>query len=106
MSGEKKRSDKKERFIEFLSVKAALPSDALSGDFRLEIRGRNFAIVYGCRRILKYTPTQIILSSKGFSVGIDGERLSCSSYHEGAVCIEGYIKGIAFDPDNRVEVRI
>ncbi len=93
------KRDKKTAFIEFLTQKTSLPSDALAGEFRLEIRGRNSVIVCGCRRILKYTPTEIVLSSKGFSVGIVGERLICTAYHEGAVCIEGYVTGVEFDPE-------
>ena len=89
--------DKKASIIEFLSVKASLPSDALAGDFRLEIRGRNSVIVCGCRRIQKYTPTEIVLSAKDFDVAIIGERLVCTAYHEGAICLEGYIVGVKFD---------
>ena len=93
------KNDKKNALIEFLSAKTSLPSDMLAGDFRLEIRGRNNAIICGCRRILKYTPQEIGLLAKGFTVAIIGERLVCTSYHEGAVCIEGYIYGVEFDPD-------
>ena len=93
------KSDKKASIIEFLSVKASLPSDALAGDFRLEIRGRNSVIVCGCRRIQKYTPTEIMLSAKDFDVKIIGERLTCTAYHEGAICLEGNVTGVTFDPD-------
>ena len=91
------KKDKKASLIEFLSLKTALPSDALTGNFRLEIRGRNNAIVCGCRRILKYTPEEIILSAKDFNVTIFGQRLVCTAYHEGAVCVEGYVVGVDFD---------
>ena len=94
-----KSHDKKAGLIEILSQKTALPSDALTGDFRLEIRGRNSAIVCGCRKILKYEPQNVVLSAKGFNVAIFGERLICTAYHEGAVCIEGYIIGVQFDAD-------
>ena len=94
------KGDKKSSLIEFLSVKASLPSDALAGDFRLEIRGRNSVIVCGCKRILKYTPTEIVLSAKDFEVAIMGERLICTAYHDGAICVEGYVMGIEFDPED------
>ena len=99
------KGDKRASIIEFLSVKASLPSDALSGDFRLEIRGRNSVIVCGCRRIQKYTPTEIVLSSKDFDVAIIGERLICTAYHEGAICIEGYVTDVKFDPDDTEGVK-
>ena len=94
------KSDKKASIIEFLSVKASLPSDALTGDFRLEIRGRNSVIVCGCRRIQKYTPTEMVLSAKDFDVSVVGERLICTAYHEGAICIEGYVTDVKFDSEN------
>lgn len=94
------KKDKKASIIEFLSVKASLPSDALAGDFRLEIRGRNSVIVCGCKRIQKYSPVEIILSAKDFDVAIVGERLTCTAYHEGAICVEGYVTKVKFDPDD------
>lgn len=90
---------KKSALVDFLTQKTWLPSDALAGEFRLEIRGRSSVIVCGCRRILKYTPTAIVLLSKEFSVGIVGEKLICTAYHEGAVCIEGFVTGVEFDPE-------
>ena len=100
MSADRSKINKKSGLIEYLSVKTALPSDILSGGFRIEVRGRNFVISFGCRRIIQYTPTNIILAAKDFSVGVSGQRLICTSYHEGAVCIEGLIEKIEFDPDN------
>ena len=103
MSKNNENSSKKRGIVEFLSVKTALPSDILTGEFRLEIRGRNNCIVNGCRRILKYSPTEMILSIKGFSVNISGERLVCSSYHDGAICIDGYVYGVSFDGKEKGE---
>lgn len=99
MSEERSKNDKKISLIEFLSTKTSLPSDILLGGFRLEIRGRNSVMCFGCSSILKYTPCCIIMASKDFSVGILGCRLICTSYHEGAVSIEGFIEKIEFDPD-------
>ena len=97
MSDNNEKKTQRGSFAEFLSVKASLPSDIFTGGFRLEIRGRNNVIVHGCRRILKYSPDEMILSIKGFSVSIEGERLVCSAYLDGAVCIDGYINGVRFD---------
>ena len=100
MSTDISKVSKKNALIEYLSVKTALPSDLISGGFRIEVRGRNSVISFGCRRIVKYTPSNIVLAAKEFAVGISGERLICTSYHEGAICIEGFIRKIEFDPDN------
>ena len=88
--------------VEYLSVKAELPSDALTGDFRLEIRGRNTLFVHGCRRIIKYSTEEMILGTRDFRVRVGGERLICSSYHIGTVSIEGYINSVCFE-DNCTE---
>ena len=101
MSTDISQASKKNGLIEYLSVKTTLPSDLLSGGFRIEVRGRNSAICFGCRRIVKYTPDNIVLAAKDFTVGILGEGLICTSYHEGAICIEGFIRKIEFDPDNK-----
>lgn len=96
MSGEK-NVDKKRGLAEILALGAELPSDLLCGRFRLEIRGRNQLFIWGCRRILKYSEDEMVMSAKGFSVAIRGERLICSAYHEGGVSIEGYICGVDFE---------
>ena len=99
MSTDRDKSNKKKGLIEFLSVKTSLPSDLLAGGFRLEIRGRNSIICFGCKRILKYSPNNIVISAKDFLIGIRGQRLICTAYHEGAICIEGFIEKVEFDPD-------
>ena len=81
---------------EFLSVKTELPSDLLCGGFRLEVRGRNQIFLTGCRRILKYSSEEMIMSVKGFSVSVRGERLVCSTYHAGNISIDGFVKSVNF----------
>lgn len=94
-----KKNDNKAGLIDLLAQKTILPSDELIGKFRLEIRGRKSAAVFGCHRILKYEPKQIVVLAKDFSVALVGEGLICTAYHEGAICIEGYITGVKFDAD-------
>ena len=96
-SGENRKN--KPTIAEILASKTSLPSDLLLGEFRLEIRGRNTVIINGCRRILDYSPEFVRVSIKNESVGIRGERLVCSSYHDGAICIEGHIDGIVFESE-------
>ena len=100
-----KNNEKKGKatLLEFLSVKAELPSDALAGETRIELRGRNLLFVQGCRRILKYSPELISLEVKGDSVSIAGERLVCTSYHAGGVSVEGRIVSLSFS-EGRVDL--
>lgn len=81
-------------FFDTLRKNTILPADLLAGEFRLEVRGRNLVFLQGCRRILKYSPEEMILAAKGFKVAIRGEGLICSSYHGGTVSIEGRIRGV------------
>ena len=101
MSKNNNEKSGKRGVIEYLTVKTELPSDILSGSFRLEIRGRNQMYLHGCRRIIKYSPDEMILSSADFSVIIRGCRLICSAYYGGTVCIEGMIDGFEFDEGGR-----
>ncbi len=87
-------SRKQKGIVEFLSTKAELPSDILSGDFRIEMRGRNTLFIQGCRRILKYSPCLMEIAVKDLAVEVIGERLICSTYHDGTVSIDGYINTV------------
>lgn len=93
-----KSKEKKKRrgLVEYLSVKAELPSDALVGETRIELRGRSCLFIQGCRRILKYSPCHMILEVKGDCVSVKGERLVCTSYHAGTVSVEGLICSLCF----------
>lgn len=78
----------------FIDEKLALPSDALEGSFTLEIRERRTVFVRGCRRIVKYSESEMIIAVRGFEVRVRGQGLTCSTYHLGAVTIEGEIFGV------------
>ena len=91
-----KANGKGNRFIEFLSLSSPLPSEAIAGDLRIELRGRNLLFVQGCKRIISYSPTLVCLSVKGAVTAVTGEGLVCSSYHAGTVSVEGRINSVSF----------
>ncbi len=95
-----KNNKDKVGLLELLATKASIPSDSLAGEARIELRGRNTLFMQGCRRILKYSPDEMIMAAKGFSVSVKGERLICSTYHDGAVSIDGMIASIDLDAEN------
>lgn len=95
-----REKENKRGLIEYLSVKAELPSDILSGEARIELRGRNCLFVWGCRRILKYSQKHMILEMKGDRVSVRGERLVCTSYHSGTVSVEGLIRSVSFGEED------
>ncbi len=97
MSNENNKNMRDKRgFVEFLALKTSIPADALTGDFRIEIRGRNTLFMQGCRRILKYSPEEMIMAAKGFEVSIRGRRLVCTTYHDGTVTLDGVVDGVVF----------
>jgi sporulation protein YqfC len=98
-----KNNKDKAGFLEMLAAKASLPSDSLAGEARIELRGRNTLFMQGCRRILKYSPEEMVMAAKGFAVIVKGERLVCSTYHDGAVSIDGMIASVELDSGNGKE---
>ena len=86
--------DKKHRgFTDMLR----LPSDALFGETRIELRGLETMFISGCRRILKYSTDDIRLLVKGHCINISGCGLICTTYHYGTVTVEGCISSICFE---------
>ncbi len=92
---ENHKTDKR-GLLELLALKGELSPDALAGEPRIELRGKNQLFVGGCRRIITYSPTLIVLAVKGDELSVRGGRLVCSSYYSGAVSIEGAIRSISF----------
>ena len=94
--GDKSNKDKI-GFFEYLAIKGDISCDTFNGELHVEMRGLNTMYVQGCRRILKYSPEEMILAAKGTEVCIKGERLVCSSYHDGTVCVNGKIDAVLFN---------
>lgn len=84
------------RFSSFMAEAISLPSDAFSSGFGIEMRGRGLLFLQGCRRIIKYTPSEMVFSAGDFFVTVLGDRLLCTTFHGGTVTVEGKIDGISF----------
>ncbi len=82
---------------EWLSVHLDIPSDLPAGGIRLDLRGRHTLTVYGCRRIVDFSPCTIRLALTGCDLVVEGDRLMCTSYLAGAVGIEGCICRMNFE---------
>lgn len=96
------RGEPRRPLPEWLAVRLDLPPDILTGGMRIELRGRNLLTVFGCRRILTYTPTCIRLEMKNVVLAVHGQRLGCTSYLAGAVGMDGQIDQLCFE-ENRGE---
>lgn len=91
-----KKTEKRARLKSLIRDSVSLPSDAFAAEFGMEMRGRNLLFLQSCRRIIKYSTEEMILSAKGFNVSIKGERLVCATYYGGTVTVEGRIDKIDF----------
>lgn len=94
MKDKSKKHAGESRIKSFIDDKLSLPSDVLEGSFSLEVRERKTVFMRGCRRIVKYSTDEMIMAARGFEVRIRGRRLVCSTYHYGAITVEGEILGI------------
>lgn len=84
---------------EWLVKRLDIPPEFVSGGMRVELRGRSYLTVEGCRRILTYTPALMRLRLCRCVLAVEGERLLCHSYLSGAVAIEGHICRLWFEED-------
>ncbi len=73
-----------------------VPPELLCGGCFMEFHGRCRLIVRGCRRVVKYSPENVVLRVYKNAVSIAGVRLTCISYLAGAVAVEGYINSVSF----------
>ena len=67
------------------------------------LRGQRSATVYGCQRILLYSPERICLRAGKKKAVIVGKNLVCASFTGGAVTVIGSIFGVAFEKLNLKE---
>ena len=91
------KNKKKRRFADVVFEKTGITSDEISGGVTLELRGRNYLLISGCKRIEKYSPTLMVMRVGKDLLTVGGEELICSSYHGGTVTVEGLINTIGFE---------
>ncbi len=89
MENEEKNSLKK-RFA------ARYGASSLTARELIILRGRRGATVYGCQRILHYSPREIRLDAGRCGVSVTGERLYCASFTAGTVNVEGVVEGVRY----------
>ena len=91
-----KKGRAKRSFSEFLTCECDIPGELVSGGCYVEIHGRNCVKVRGCRRILVYSPTKVVLKMKREVLCVCGKKLSCLTYLAGAISVEGIIDSVSF----------
>ena len=76
-----------------------LPPDCFAGGYLIEVRDRYSVTVCGCLGILVYTPERIVLSLRDSRLYLAGEKLTCASYRDGTVRIEGKMREIGWEEE-------
>ena len=96
MSKNNKKGGLKRSFSEILTCEYDIPGELVAGGCYVEIRGRNCVRVRGCRKIMVYSPTKVVLKMKRDILCVGGKRLSCLTYFAGAISVEGIIDSVSF----------
>ena len=77
-------------------MRARYGAAAMTGKDTVVLCGQRRATVYGCRRILFYSPREIRLLVGKVALSVQGERLYCSAFTAGTVTVEGLILGVSY----------
>ncbi len=70
------------------------------GEALVVLRGTREVLVHGCRRILCYTPSRIVLGLHRGDLEVLGSRLCCTSFSGGAVTVAGGVTGVRYLSDS------
>lgn len=84
--------------MEWLERKFDISPDMISG-IRIEIRGQNRLLLHGCKNILKYSESEMLLDLGKLRLRVSGERLWCTSFISGALGVGGHITSVCFEED-------
>lgn len=60
------------------------------------LKGQGSVTVYGCRKILHYSPERIDLQSGKRIVGLRGKGMICTAFSGGSASVKGRILGVSF----------
>lgn len=74
---------------------------AVDRSVEAEIKGRNEIVIRGCKRICEYTPQIISLKIMGGTINVCGKDLTCFSFSQSNIGIQGKIKCIFFADDSK-----
>ena len=62
------------------------------------LSGQTRATLYGCRRILLYSPCEIRFCIGKKEVSVLGDHLICTCFSAGSVTVEGCISSVVYHP--------
>lgn len=79
-----------------LSEKLELPEDTFGRGVRLQILG-GYAILSGCRKLLKYNSDEITVLTEDGTISFFGDHLKCKYFFEGTIELSGEIGNITIE---------
>ena len=71
-------------------------SVGMRGKDMVVMRGGRGATVYGCQKILYYSPREIRLGVGKRTLSVIGEGLYCAAFGAGTVTVEGCVMGVTY----------
>ena len=92
---QRRKKDKCMGAVEWLERKFDITPDVFDG-VRIEMRGQHKLLLHGCRKILKYGESEMLLDLGKMRLRVCGERLWCTSFISGALGVGGHIRSVSF----------
>ena len=80
-------------------------ADLLPAGDLIVLYGERRMTVQGCRKILAYSPTEILLLLKKRQICVTGEDLVCSSFSGGCTTLQGRIRRVEYQNAEKEEKR-
>lgn len=87
---------RKRDLIGALGERLDIPREALPGGFAIALSGDRELTVWGCRHILSYSESEIVLLPGKRVLRVVGKDLLCSAFGAGAVTLTGQIEALHF----------
>ncbi len=87
---------KRKDFLTRFGAKLDIPRESLPGSFGLTLSGQEELVVRGCKKILSYGKTCIVLRVGKTALYVRGESLFCSAFGAGCVTVTGNIESMSF----------
>lgn len=79
-----------------LAYEIEFPQECFGNIPTVEMKGKNDAVVSGCRGILEYDACRVVLDAGSFRITVCGCGLTLVDFLSGSVFISGNIDSVAF----------
>ena len=98
------RRKKSHRLAEAVSRITEFPMESICSVPVFCIKGRNEVEITGCRGVLEYDETKVVVKTCGDVFTVLGSRLILSDFHNDVLLVRGRIDTVCLTTDNKTEV--